>query len=364
MIELERLTKNYGDTRAVANVTLQIPDGQVTVLIGPSGCGKTTLLRLINRLVRPSSGRILINGKDNSDFKPEELRRGIGYAIQGVGLFPHWTVYENIATVPKLLGWDRQRIRQRVMELLDLIGLDATEFSDRYPAELSGGQAQRVGVARALAADPPVLLMDEPFGAVDPLTRIRLQNQFLNIQDEVKKTVIFVTHDLEEAIRLADCLAIMNAGEIVQYNTPEEVLAQPKNKFVHDFVGTDRALKRLTRFMVKDYLKQGLTVKESDIGRLDTNDERFYWVIDSLDRFRGWVDLSMVPPGGDASGEIVKPGSDIVLTGDDTMRQALSIMLGQGVRSLPVVDKNGKFVGEVTLADIEKATADGKITAA
>ncbi len=358
MIELKSVSKFYGDTRALDDVSLEVRDGEVTVIIGPSGCGKTTLLRLINRLAPPSAGRIFINGKDNADFKPEDLRRGMGYAIQGVGLFPHWTVAENIATVPQLLGWDKVRIDQRVDELLDLVGLSPGVHSRRYPAELSGGQAQRVGVARALAADPPILLMDEPFGAVDPLTRIKLQNEFLRIQSTLKKTVIFVTHDLEEAIRLADRIAVMNAGKIIQYDTPEAVLARPENKFVHDFVGTDRALKRLTRFMVADFIKPGLTVKLGGFSGLDTRDERFFWVVDEAGKFKGWVDLSMVPDGGDPGDAVVAPGEDFALNRNATLRQALSVMLGQGVRALPVVDDTGIFLGEVTLADVERATAD------
>jgi osmoprotectant transport system ATP-binding protein len=260
--------------------------------------------------------------------------------------------------VPKLLGWDKGRIDRRVSELLELVGLSSAAHGGRYPAELSGGQAQRVGVARALAADPPILLMDEPFGAVDPLTRIKLQNEFLRIQSALKKTVIFVTHDLEEAVRLADRVAVMNAGKIIQYDTPEAILAHPANKFIHDFVGTDRALKRLTRFMVSDFIKPGLTVKLDKFRSLNTRDERFFWVVDEMGKFKGWVDLSMVPEGGVHNDAVVIPGEDFALGRNATLRQALSVMLGQGVRSLPVVDESGIFLGEVTLADVERATAD------
>ncbi len=358
MIELQGVSKYYGDTRAIDDVSLEFREGEVTVIIGPSGCGKTTLLRLINRLAQPSAGRILINGKDNVEFKPEELRRSMGYAIQGVGLFPHWTVAQNIATVPNLLGWEKGRIDRRVRELLDLVGLSFGEYGGRYPAVLSGGQAQRVGVARALAADPPILLMDEPFGAVDPLTRITLQNEFLRIQTRLKKTVMFVTHDLEEAIRLADRLAIMNAGKFIQYDTPDAILAHPANKFVHDFVGTDRALKRLTRFMVSDFVKLGLSVKFNELERLDARDQRFFWVVDEVGKFVGWVDLSMVPTDGNPGDAVVIPGEEFAVHRDATLRQALSVMLGQGVRALPVVDDSGIFLGEVTLADVERVTAD------
>ena len=357
MIELQGVSKYYGDTRALDGVSLEVHDGEVTVLIGPSGCGKTTLLRLINRLVQPSAGRIVVNGKDNRDLDAEALRRGMGYAIQGVGLFPHWTVAENIGTVPWLLGWGKERIERRIDELLGLVGLSPALHARRYPAELSGGQAQRVGVARALAADPPILLMDEPFGAVDPLTRIKLQNEFLRIQSALKKTVIFVTHDLEEAIRVADRIAIMNAGKIVQYDTPEAILSRPANKFVHDFVGTDRALKRLSRFRVADFLSPAPALKLADLGRIDSRQTRFRWVVDDAGRFKGWLDYSLLTNGNPADA-VVAPGEEFALARDATLRQALSIMLGQGVRAVPVVDDSGKFLGEVTLADVERATAD------
>ncbi|XUW99612.1 MAG: ABC transporter ATP-binding protein [Dehalogenimonas sp.] len=357
MIELLDVSKDYGTTHALRGVSITIPKGQVTVLIGPSGCGKTTFLRVINRLVTPTTGKVLIDSQDNAGIKPEDLRRGIGYAIQGVGLFPHWTVSGNVATVPNLIGWQRERIEKRVRELLELVGLSHKDYANRYPSELSGGQAQRVGVARALAADPPILLMDEPFGAVDPLTRIRLQNEFLCIQSRLKKTVIFVTHDLEEAIRLADRIAIMNAGEIVQYDTPENVLSKPANKYVHDFVGTDRALKRLSRFKVADFIKESPNVKQGEISGLPAGKNRFYWVIGEGGEFKGWLDETMLG-GGNPADAVVVPQGDFALPKDASLRQALSIMLGQGVRALPVVDASGIFLGEVTLADVEKATTD------
>ncbi|PPD58512.1 ABC transporter ATP-binding protein [Dehalogenimonas etheniformans] len=359
MIELLDVSKDYGTTHALRGVSITIPRGQVTVLIGPSGCGKTTFLRVINRLVTPTAGKVLIDGQDNTGIKSEDLRRGIGYAIQGVGLFPHWTVAGNIATVPKLIGWQRERIEKRVRELLELVGLSPKDYANRYPAELSGGQAQRVGVARALAADPPILLMDEPFGAVDPLTRIRLQNEFMRIQSRLKKTVIFVTHDLEEAIRLADRIAIMAAGEIVQYDTPENILSKPANKYVHDFVGTDRALKRLSRFKVADFVKQTSAIRLSDIDKITAQANRFSWIIGDRGEFKGWLDETMLG-AGNPSDAVVIPQDDFALPRDASLRQALSIMLGQGVRALPVVDESGIFLGEVTLADVEKATTDSK----
>jgi len=256
MISLEHVTKRYSETGAVAvdDLSLQIPEGMTVALIGPSGCGKTTTMRMINRLVDPTMGRILVGGEDVTQMDPILLRRRIGYVIQQVGLFPHMTIGHNIAAVPKLLGWEPARIARRTEELLHLVGLDPKEMLKRYPRQLSGGQRQRVGVARALAADPPVLLMDEPFGALDPIARTRLQSEFRQILKQVRKTVVLVTHDLDEATRLGDRIAIMNSGKIVQYDTPDAVLSHPADAFVENFVGIDRALKRLSLFTVGDVM--------------------------------------------------------------------------------------------------------------
>jgi osmoprotectant transport system ATP-binding protein len=258
MISLEHVTKRYSETGAVAvdDLSLQIPEGMTVALIGPSGCGKTTTMRMINRLVDPTMGRILVGGEDVTRMDPILLRRRIGYVIQQVGLFPHMTVGHNIAAVPKLLGWEPARIARRTEELLHLVGLDPKEMLKRYPRQLSGGQRQRVGVARALAADPPVLLMDEPFGALDPIARTRLQAEFRQILKQVRKTVVLVTHDLDEAARLGDRIAIMNSGKIVQYDTPDAVLSHPADAFVENFVGIDRALKRLSLFTVGDVMSR------------------------------------------------------------------------------------------------------------
>ena len=256
MISLEHVTKRFLETGAVAveDLSLQIPEGMTVALIGPSGCGKTTTMRMINRLVDPTMGRILVGGEDVTQIDPILLRRRIGYVIQQVGLFPHMTIAHNIAAVPKLLGWDAARIAGRTEELLHLVGLDPKEMLHRYPRQLSGGQRQRVGVARALAADPPVLLMDEPFGALDPIARTRLQAEFRQILKQVRKTVVLVTHDLDEATRLGDRIAIMNSGKIVQYDTPDAILSHPADAFVESFVGIDRALKRLSLFTVSDIM--------------------------------------------------------------------------------------------------------------
>jgi len=249
-VELRGVTKRYGDTVAVDHLSFTAPAGRICVLIGPSGCGKTTSLRMVNRLIEPTSGEILIDGQNVLQDDPTELRRRIGYVIQQVGLFPHRTIGQNVATVPELLGWPVARIRARVDELLSLIGFDPARMRDRYPAQLSGGERQRVGVARAMAAEPPLMLMDEPFGAVDPIVRERLQNEFLQLQRAQGITVIFVTHDIDEAIKLGDRIAIMRAGKLVQYATPGELLARPADDFVARFVGSDRGLKRLSLLTV------------------------------------------------------------------------------------------------------------------
>jgi osmoprotectant transport system ATP-binding protein len=247
-ITLEHLAKRYDDgTLAVADLSLSIPAGELVVLIGPSGCGKSTVLRMINRLIEPTGGRILLDGVDIASGDPVKLRRRMGYVIQHVGLFPHQTVLTNVGTVPRLLGWPRARIRDRATELLDLVGLDPDRYGKRYPNELSGGQRQRVGVARALAADPVVLLMDEPFSAVDPIVRVRLQDEFLRLQAAVRKTIVLVTHDLDEAVRLGDRIAVLSDhATLEQYATPAELLREPANDFVREFVGADRGIKRLT----------------------------------------------------------------------------------------------------------------------
>lgn len=305
MIRLEGVTKTYegGDAPAVDGLTLDVPAGEVVILLGPSGCGKSTTLRMINRLIEPDAGTIELNGTDVETLRPEDLRRGIGYAIQGVGLFPHWTVHENVGTVPWLLGWDQERIDRRVDELLRLVGLAPERYGGAYPDELSGGEAQRVGVARALAADPPVLLMDEPFGAVDPLTRDRLQREFMEIQGRLKKTVVFVTHDIDEAVKLGDRIAIMRDGKLVQYDKPERLLAYPADEFVAGFVGGERALKRLSLGLAAD-----------DMGPADAAPE---------------------------AGPRVASGAHL--------RQALAVMLESGEDLIAVVDEDGAVVGSLTL---------------
>ena len=364
MIRLEEVTKRYGEVAAVNGLSLEIGRGEVCVLIGPSGCGKTTTLRMINRLTRPSAGRIFIDGQDTAGIEAEKLRLSIGYAIQSVGLFPHMTVFSNIAVVPQLLHWEKSRIARRVEELLELVGLKSSDYAGKYPGQLSGGEAQRIGVARALAADPPIMLMDEPFGAVDPLTRERLQAQFIRIQQEVKKTIVLVTHDLDEAIRLADRIAIMASGRLVQYDTPEVILSRPRNKFVRDFVGADRALKRLSRIPIKDFLKPAITV---NVGRpvkeaiASARGYRWLWVVDDNQRLLGWVDRNTLAQYASIK-EAMDEGAagEIALSGSATLREALSRMLGLGFKHIPVVDDRQRLIGEVALGDIEAATTEGE----
>ena len=255
MIEFRGVSKTYAGSgqHVVNDLSFEILEGEICVLVGPSGCGKTTTMRMVNRLIEPTEGEILIDGEPNTAMSGTGLRRKIGYAIQQIGLFPHRTIASNVGTVPGLVGWDKARTDRRVDELLDLVGLPPDQYRNRYPAELSGGQQQRVGVARALAADPPIMLMDEPFGAVDPITRDRLQQEFLHIQEDIKKTIVFVTHDIDEAIKMGDKIAILKEGGILaQYDTPEHILANPASDFVSSFVGTDRVLKRLSLLQVKD----------------------------------------------------------------------------------------------------------------
>ncbi len=261
-IVFDGVTKRYpGRTQpAVDDLSLTIPAGDICVLVGPSGGGKTTAMKLVNRLIPLTEGDIRIDGRSIGSLDETELRRGIGYVIQQIGLFPHMTVAGNIGTVPRLLGWDRQRIDARVRELLDLVGLDADGDRERYPAQLSGGQRQRVGLARALAADPPLMLMDEPFGAIDPITRERLQDEFLRLHREIRKTVIFVTHDIDEAIKMGDRIAILaEGGRLAQYDTPDQILAEPANEFVARFVGNDRGLKRLSLATLEDLELEPIT---------------------------------------------------------------------------------------------------------
>ena len=333
------------------------------MLVGPSGCGKTTALKMINRLIEPTSGTITIDGRDARALAPAQLRRRIGYVIQQVGLLPHLTIAANVATVPKLLGWERQRISARVAEMLDLVGLPADEYGGRYPSELSGGQQQRIGLARALAADPPLMLMDEPFSAVDPITRDRLQNDFLKLQRTVAKTIVFVTHDIDEAVKMADRIAVMRDGRLVQYATPAELLANPVDAFVADFVGADRALKRLSLMHVSDLaLTPAPSVTASDHvevvhSRLGGGDlepiDGYLLLTDAEGHPQGWVTVSRLNAGGRV-GDTAALAAQPLLQPQTTARDALSQMLDAGARCAAVVDVNGVVAGVVEIATIAR----------
>lgn len=311
MIKLENVTKIYDNNKfpSVDNLSLHIKKGEICVFLGPSGCGKSTTLRMINKLIEPTSGEIEIDGKNIKDSNPDKLRMGIGYVIQQIGLLPHKTIEENISIVPRLYGWDKVRIKNRVTELLELVGLDPKVERNKRPSQLSGGQTQRVGVARALACEPPIMLMDEPFGAVDPIARMNLQNEFLKIQRELKTTICFVTHDIEEAIKMGDKIAIFNKGKIVQYDTPSNILKNPADDFVKDFMGEHRVIKSLSLYKVKDV--QECLTKDVELDKKIN------------------VDL------------------------DCSLQSALSIMIENNVEYLSVVE-NDKFLGYISFKNIRE----------
>ncbi len=363
VVTFENVTKRYGPAGmppAVDDLSLTIPAGEICVLVGPSGCGKTTTMRMINRLVEPTSGRITIDGQDVRDLAAVELRRGIGYVIQQVGLFPHLTVGENVAIVPRLLHWSEPRIRERVEELLELVRLEPGTYRARYPASLSGGERQRVGVARALAADPPVMLMDEPFGAVDPILRDRLQNELLRLQAKVGKTIVFVTHDVDEAIKMADRIAILKRGGVLaQFDTPDRILAAPASDFVEHFVGADRGLKRLSLAKVRDLpLIEALTVRvgepRADVRRrMEADGAAYALLVDAADRALGWVDAAELAADGTLSEEEATPGAPL-LQPETTLRDALSTLLGSSVQLGVVTDERDRVLGLISVDAISE----------
>jgi len=356
MIRLEDLTKRYPGQLAVDNVSMDIPEGEIVVFVGPSGCGKTTTMKMINRLIEPTSGRIFLEGEDVTDINADQLRRRIGYVIQQIGLFPHQTIAANIGTVPRMLRWDKKRITERVDELLEMVGMDASMHRGRYPKELSGGQRQRIGVARAMAADPAVMLMDEPFGAIDPITRERLQNEFLRLQAEIKKTICFVTHDIDEAIKMGDRVAIFgNDHKIQQFDTPEMILSHPANDFVEDFLGSGAALKRLHLRRVREVTLTPWPTGDVGVGRhalrsalaanddhsflllLDDNQHPVRWVSDrDLDRTEGSLTQAGLPVTA-----IVEPHA--------TLHDALDEMITSNVGCAVVVDSVGAYQGVVDI---------------
>ena len=364
MIEYQNVVKEYQDNgkliKAVADLSLQVESGELVVLLGPSGCGKTTLLRLTNRLEDLTAGQILINGQNILEQDEVKLRQKIGYVIQEIGLFPNKTIAENIGMVPKIIGWSAERIEKRVQELLEMMNLDADLFKDRYPAQLSGGQRQRVGVARALAADPELLLMDEPFGAIDPINRKEIQDQFLRLQDKLQKTIIFVSHDIQEALKMGDKIALINNGQVVQFGTPEEILLEPANDFVQDFVGTERAMKALDLVQVTEimheveYKYKGLAVQDALTWFRKKNNE--YLLICNQDQKPlGYVSYQDLVDDYAAEEVIDDYIRDLytVLHPQDTLKEALNVMVTNEVTTLCVVEE-GSLVGVVKFADLQE----------
>jgi osmoprotectant transport system ATP-binding protein len=368
-VEFRHVTKRYDPGTkgpgAVNDLSFTVPAGKVCVLVGPSGCGKTTSLKMVNRLIEPTSGEILIDGVDVMSQDPVQLRRRIGYVIQQIGLFPHLTISDNVAVVPRLLGWSKERQRERTDELLALVGLDPERYRGRYPAQLSGGERQRVGVARALAADPPLMLMDEPFGAVDPIVRERLQNEFLRLQADLAKTILFVTHDIDEAIKMGDLVAVMQQGGVLaQFGPPEEILASPASDFVARFVGADRGLKRLSLARVGDLeLVRPPTAHPGEPAaearaRAKADPFPYLLLVDPDERPLGWVDPHDLPADGRLTEDHAIAMSPF-LDRRTTLKDALSLLIDSDVQAGIVVDRDGRLLGVVTVDSIGQALRDG-----
>ncbi|MDQ3538969.1 MAG: betaine/proline/choline family ABC transporter ATP-binding protein [Actinomycetota bacterium] len=363
-IRLENLSKRFpGQGQdAVDSLSMEIPEGEIVILVGPSGCGKTTTMKLINRIIEPTSGRIFLDDEDVTKVNPDLLRRRIGYVIQQIGLFPHVTIADNIATVPKMLGWKKDRITARVDELLETVGMDPGNYRDRYPKELSGGQRQRVGVARAMSADPDVMLMDEPFGAIDPITRDRLQNEFLRLQEQIKKTIIFVTHDIDEAIKMGDRIAILREqSHIAQFDTPERILVNPADDFVADFIGRGASLKRLSLSRVRDVeLHQWPTTHDGashdEVRRLlEASDMTAVLVLDSQRRPLKWVNADHLERAGvgAALADIGLP-AEAVVQPNATLSDTLNEMLTARYSTAIVVDSSNAYQGIVDIDTINE----------
>ncbi len=376
VVDFDHVTKRYDAPTgrdkgkptpgAVNDLSLKVPAGKICILVGPSGCGKTTSLKMVNRLIEPTSGQIKIDGVDASTRDLTDLRRSIGYVIQQVGLFPHQTIGDNVATVPRLLGWPKARLKERAEELLGLVGLDPAKYRDRFPSQLSGGERQRVGVARALAADPPIMLMDEPFGAVDPIVRDRLQNEFLRLQETIAKTILFVTHDIDEAIKMGDLVAVFQTGGILaQYGTPLEILAAPASEFVARFVGQDRGLKRLSLLRVSDVaLGSAVTAQPgddaADARRRALDDPlRYLLMTDAGNRPIGWVAHGDIPADGTLTEALANPSSP-QLNKRTTLKDALSMMLDADVQTGIVVDRTGAVQGLLSIDTIADKMREGE----
>ncbi|OEY67001.1 ABC transporter ATP-binding protein [Marinobacter sp. X15-166B] len=358
MIRLDNLTKVFdtpkGAVVAADRISLEVPPGEICILLGPSGCGKTTILKMINRIVQPTSGKVFINGEDALNMNLEELRRGIGYVIQQIGLFPNMTIEENITIVPKLLGWDPAKYKERARELMAMISMEPDSFLNRYPSELSGGQQQRIGVARALAADPPVMLMDEPFGAIDPINRATIQDEFLIMQEQLKKTIMFVSHDIDEAIKMGDRIAVFRKGHLVQYDTPDDLLAAPRNTFIESFLGEDRAFKRLSLVKVRE-------VVSDNIGTV-TPDDSLETALKRMDDFGYQLSILVVnnrhQPVGMVSRAVARTtrgfcGDHLqnvpaTIELDDNLHKAAALMFAKDTVWLPCVDAEGRVRGQIS----------------
>ncbi|MDW7674334.1 MAG: betaine/proline/choline family ABC transporter ATP-binding protein [Bacillota bacterium] len=365
MINLVEVTKYYPgqEQPAVDNLSLTIEKGETCVFVGPSGCGKSTTLRMINRMIEISSGKIYLDGKDILQSDPDQLRMGIGYVIQQIGLLPHRTIEENIAIVPRLHGWSKERIKHRVTELLELMGLDPEVERNKYPLQLSGGQMQRVGVARAMAADPPIMLMDEPFGAVDPIARNYLQDEFLRLQREIKKTICFVTHDINEAIKMGDKIAIYNKGAIVQHGTPQEILTNPANDFVKDFIGSDRMVKKLNLTCVEELVRPvSCLVNEGELSnavdKLKETGADVCFVVDSSGKPVGYLTKEEVISLSDKITleglvQLVSSKGNAFTPGSTPLQNALSLMLEYDTEYLGIV-QGDQLIGAISFKDIRK----------
>ncbi|MFA1544680.1 ABC transporter ATP-binding protein [Actinomadura chokoriensis] len=358
MITFEGVTKRYpGGTVALDDVSLECPTGRITVFVGTSGGGKTTALRTINRMVDPTSGRVLVDGRDVRERKPAELRRGIGYVIQHAGLFPHRTIVDNIATVPHLVGWNKKKARDRALELMERVGLEPS-MAKRYPFQLSGGQQQRVGVARALAADPPIMLMDEPFSAVDPVVRGELQDEFLRLQDELHKTIVFVTHDIDEAIKLGDRIAVFQTGgKLVQIDSPEDLLARPANDFVAGFIGRDRGIRRLSFVPSSSVPLNERDVLPADTPVSEAPSEGWVLVVDGDRRPLGWASADVLPPSGVLGDARLAPVGHTFDVKADSVRAALDAAILSPSGRAVSVDGGGLLVGVADQSDLSAAIA-------
>lgn len=363
MIKFENVTKIYPNTKnpVVNNLTLHIEEGEICMLVGPSGCGKTTTMKMVNRLIEPTSGNIYINGENIMNQNPVELRRSIGYVIQNVGLFPHMTIAENIATVPKEKKWDKERIDKRVDELLKLMELNPEIYGNRKPSDLSGGQKQRVGVARALAANPPVMLMDEPFGALDPITRSKLQNEFLRLQEKLRKTVIFVSHDIDEAIKMGDKIVVVRNGKIVQQGTPDDILSNPADEFVENLIGGNRSIKRLNLVTCNEIMHNTFSVKiDTPIAEAKSimleNGLKSMALTGQNNKLIGYTELKDIEGKTGVSGDYKK---EMEVTVDERMslNDALSEMLRIGQRYIYVVDERDNLKGWIGINDILNAVS-------